>query len=110
MGVGQKADTRHEFILGRTAIIPEREGYQGFDFYKNCYFIANLPDGRFTVFRLPLHPSDLENVFTTGLDRYIVCEWINSLGERIDELIRGKQVKTTHLITTKQWRKFAKSR
>jgi hypothetical protein len=69
----------YELLIGQTY----RDGkeFNGLNYWKNASFIMNMNDRTFETFPVRCHPSDLENAFRNERDRYIICEWLNSIGD-----------------------------
>lgn len=102
-------DSHYEFMLGRTPFAPDRDGHDGLNYHKNRYFIASLQGGGCDIFRLPVYSSDLEVVFPNNRDRFIICEWLNSLDTDLDKLIRGDDLHQRYSISADRFKEYMDS-
>ena len=108
IGVGHRADTSYELLLGKTPSLDNPESYSGLDYWKGNYFIANLNARTMDTFPLPTFPSDLEQVFRFKRDAFIVAKWLTEI-KSIDDLIYGENDDYVKLISDDEYQGFLAS-
>lgn len=108
IGVGHTADTGYELLLGKTPSPDNPEGFYGLDYWKGNYFIANWNDRSMDTFPLPAYPSDLEQVFRSKRDAYIIAKWLTEM-KSIDDVIYGEDDDHIKLISEDEYQEFLAS-
>lgn len=83
------------------------DSYFGIDYFKGAYYIINLNDGKFSTFPRRCFASDLENIFSTGRDEYIIAQWLSSI--EIDKILYENKRDFGFLITDEDYIKFINS-
>jgi hypothetical protein len=108
IGVGRKADTGYELMIGKTPSSEKDDDYSGINYWKGNYFIANWNEKKMDTFPLPVFQSDLEHVFSFKRDAYIITKWINSI-KNIDDLIYGENENHLMFISNEEYHEFIDS-
>lgn len=109
VGVGSRKDTKYELLLGKLPIRKESEDLYDVNYWKSSYIIVNLNDRKAETFKIPCHESDFEEVFMSGRDRYIISEWINRIGSKIDDVIYGIEEYNSFVITQQEYLEYLES-
>ncbi len=105
IGVGYAPDTQYELLLGKTPSPDSPDSFYGLDYWKGNYFIANWNERSLDTFPLPVHPSDLEQVFQLKRDAYIIAKWLTDM-ESIDDLLYGESDDHIKLISQVEYQGF----
>ena len=94
LSVAGTADSTYELLLGRT---PRRDlqtgdaaGEFGLDYWRGQHFIANWSERSIDTFPVPTYTSDLEEVFRSKRDAYIVSKWLNDNHKSFTNLLYGE--------------------
>lgn len=105
IGVGHSTDTSYELLIGKTPSADESDSYYGLDYWKGNYFIANWNAKTIDTFPLSTFPSDLEHVFRSQRDAYIIAKWLSET-KSIDDLIYGETENHVKLISKDEYRNY----
>ncbi len=105
VGVEYKKDTKYELLLGKLPVSEESK-FHNMDYWKNSYIIVNLNDRKAEIFKIPCHQSDFEMAFRSYRDRCIISEWINKIGEKIDDVIYGTEEYDCFTITQEEYLEY----
>lgn len=105
IGVGRESDTGYEILLGKTPPADPPSRSSELDYWKGNYIIGNWNDKRMDSFPIPAFASDLEHVFPTKRDAYIIAKWLNRL-KSIDDVIYGRDEKHEILISEEEYREY----
>jgi hypothetical protein len=108
IGVGHTADTGYELLLGKTPSPDSPDSFSDLDYWKGMYFIANWNDRSMDTFPLPTFPSDLEQVFRSKRDAYIIAKWLTEM-KSIDDLIYGEDDEHVKVISKNEYQEFLDS-
>lgn len=108
IGVGHSADTGYELLLGKTPSPDIPNSFYGLDYWKGNHFIVNWNDRTIDTFPSPTFPSDLEQVFRSKRDAYIIAKWLNET-KSIDDLIYGENEEHVKLISKEEYHNFLAS-
>ncbi|MDF2800655.1 MAG: hypothetical protein K0S61_558 [Anaerocolumna sp.] len=108
VGVGSCIDTNYEILLGKLPVSKKGEDLYNINYWKNSYIIVNLNDRKSETFKIPCHESDFEGAITSRRDRYIISEWINKIGDKIDDVIYGIEEYDSFAITEKEYIAYLK--
>lgn len=108
IGVGRSTDTQYELLLGKTPSSDNSDSYYGLDYWKGNYFIANWNDKTMDTFPLPTFASDLEQVFRSKRDCYIISKWLTEM-KSIDNLLYGDIDEHVKLISHAEYKEFLDS-
>lgn len=92
-------------IIAKTPSRQDSEDYFGINYYKGTYIIVNLSNGVMQTFPLPCYPSDIERVFVTQRDAFIIAKWLTGI-KNIDDVIYGSSVKYKSTITQNEYLEF----
>ncbi|SFH10519.1 Restriction endonuclease [Desulfotomaculum arcticum] len=99
--------SNYELLIGKT-YQTKGNGYDGLDYWKNVNFIMNMNERTFETFPQPCFPSDLVRAISNNVDRYIICEWLNSI-DSIDKFINSSDEEYAYLISDKQIKEYLSS-
>lgn len=105
IGVGHSADTSYELLLGKTPSPVIANSFYGLNYWKGNHFIANWNERTIDTFPSPTFPSDLERVFRSKRDAYIVAKWLNDT-KSVDALIYGENEEHVELISKEEYHNF----
>jgi hypothetical protein len=108
IGIDEYADTGYDLLIGKTPSPDKQESYYGLDYWKGNYFIANWDDKTMDTFPPWVFPTDLEYVFKSKRDAFIISKWLKSF-KSIDEIIYGDQEEHIMCITEEEYQEFLKS-
>lgn len=111
IGVGFRADTTYEIMLGKTPSPGTSDSYLGLDYWRGQYFLANLHTKALDNFPKEAFASDLERLFPTMRDAYIVAKWLSELPS-IDDVINGddgNDEEHVKLLSEEEYDEFLKS-
>ncbi len=108
IGVGHTVDTGYHLMIGKTPSPDDPESYFGLDYWKGNYFIANWKERTMDTFPLPVFPSDLEQVFQSKRDAFIIAKWLSEI-ENIDDIIYGENDYHVMLISNEEYQEYIDS-
>lgn len=113
IGVAGKCDSTYEILLGRTPS-PDAQGgkairYDGLSYWKGQHFIACWNDRTLDTFPTPTFASDLEQVFKSKRDAYIVAKWLTANASNFTDLLYGKEDECVCNISGEEFNEFAAS-
>lgn len=110
VGVAGMIDSTYEILLGRTPNAHESNGktakFNDLNYWKGQQFIANWNDKTIDTFPLPTFASDLEHVFKSKRDAYIVAKWLNENHRDFTDLLYGETDEYSCEISSEQLREF----
>ncbi len=113
VGVAGMVDSSYELLLGRTPIAHESIGqsarFDGVNYWKGQQFIANWNDKTIDTFPIPTFASDLEHVFRSKRDAYIVATWLTDNSKSFTDLLYGETNEYSCEISSEQFREFVAS-
>lgn len=106
LGIGDSTDTHYEIMVGK---IPDEKfgDHNNANYYKGCFFLINFHERKMETFPVPCFPSDLEQCFSNGLDRFRITEWINSI-ENINDFIYNKDSDIKAYISKEKYYEYIK--
>jgi hypothetical protein len=133
LGVAGRIDCAYELLLGRTPAPSARNAGQqpsgswtrrstkdsypdikavhmqsfGLNYWRGNHFIANLNDRTMDTFPIPTFASDLERVFKSKRDAYIVAKWLSAREEGFADLLYGEENEYGFLISWDEFKEFA---
>jgi hypothetical protein len=95
VGVAGMIDSTYELLLGRTPSPETSEDgkvarYDGRNYWKGSHFIADLNGKTIDTFPTPTYPSDLEQVFKSKRDAYVVAKWLTASNKQFTEILYGE--------------------
>ncbi len=105
IGVGQSTDTSYQLLIGKTPSADDVDSFYNLDYWKGNYFIANWNAKTIDTFPLSTFPSDLEPVFRSRRDAYIIAKWLSET-KSIDNLIYGESEDYVKLISPEECRNY----
>ena len=108
IGVESRTDTSYEILIGKTPTPPQGDAYFGLDYWRGVYFIANWNSRAIVTFPIPTYPSDLDGVFVTKRDSYIISRWLTELSS-VDEIIYGDSDEYIKIISKEEYMNFLKT-
>jgi hypothetical protein len=108
IGINKNTDTGYDLLIGKTPSPDNQESFYGLDYWKGNYFMANCDDKTMDTFPLHVFPSDLEFIFKSKRDAFIIAKWLNSF-ESIDDIIYCNQEEHIMCITEEEFEKFLES-
>jgi len=113
VGVGGRIDSTYELLLGRTPKAHAKNGNAdnafGLNYWRGNQFIGSWHDRTFDTFPNPAFASDLEWVFRSKRDAYIVSKWLNQNGENFTDILYGETDDFSCEISREEFREFTDS-
>lgn len=97
-------DAYYELLIGRVCK-EKTDNKCGLDYWKNINFIMNMTERTFETFPKHCHSSDLERAIENSRDRYIICQWLNSIDD-IEKFIESSEHEYKFTITDEQFEKY----
>ncbi|AQS18349.1 hypothetical protein [Clostridium beijerinckii] len=94
----------YELLIGRVYKTPGDNIY-GLNYWKNINFIMNMNERSFETFPRVCHPSDLERAIRNSRDRYIICQWLNSIDD-IEKFLKSNEQEYKFDISDKQFERY----
>jgi hypothetical protein len=111
VGVAGVVDSTYELLLGRTPSPQTSEEdqiarYDGNNYWKGCHFIASWNDKTIDTFPIPTFTSDLEHVFKSKRDAYIIAKWLTANAGQFTEILYGEVDEHLCEISSEEFREF----
>ena len=94
----------YELLIGRVYKTPGDNIY-GLNYWKNINFIMNMNERAFEIFPKQCHHSDLDRAISNPRDRYIICEWLNSIND-IEKFLKSNEQEYKFDISDKQFEEY----
>ncbi len=111
VGVAGRIDSEYHLLLGRTPS-PQASGngkiaqYYGLNYWRGQDFIASWNDKAIDTFPIPTIASDLDQVFKSKRDAYIIAKWLTSNVGQLSEIIYGEVDKYICDISAEEFSEF----
>jgi hypothetical protein len=110
VGVGGSGDSSYEILLGKAPKpdkkLSEPQKYSEENYWQGHYFIANWNDKTLDTFPIPTFSTDLEHVFRSKRDAFIVAQWLTKNGKILDDLIYSDTPAYICDISDKEFKQF----
>jgi hypothetical protein len=106
-------DSSYELLLGRAPSAHEDKGqaarFDDVNYWKGRQFIANWNAKTIDTFRVLTFASELEHVFRSKRDAYIVATWLNENNKNFTDLLYVETDEYSCEISSERFRKFLAS-
>jgi hypothetical protein len=113
VGVDGRIDSTYELLLGRTPKVHPQNGdfdrAFGLDHWRGNQFIGSWNDRTLDTFPHPAFASDLDQVFRSKRDAYIVSKWLNENGKNFTDILYGETDEFSCEISGAEFRQFLES-
>jgi hypothetical protein len=113
VGVAGRLDSTYELLLGRTpkahSKIRDIDRVFGLNHWRGNQFIGSWNDKTLDTFPDPTFASDLEQVFRSKRDAYIVSKWLNQSAKNFTDILYGETDEFSCEISEAEFREFADS-
>jgi hypothetical protein len=111
LGVAGRIDSTYELLLGRTPSADAKdrnaERCDGVNYWKAQHFVANWNDKTIDTFPIPTFASDLEQVFKSKRDAYIIAKWLSKNQKNFTDLLYGEIDEYSCDLSSQQFLEFA---